>query len=206
MLAYKFPMEKFWLLDRPIDENYVFKNMESYAFIMHVIFRNIRLKDPRFPMPCLSMYKASCILNGIADNGRCLEASLYECYINEIDLKLIYDYYTWDQIIIDDVYVAWKDYLPRWFSDIIYNEYKAKCELKGDPVLYALQKGKFNSLYGMSVQKPVPIDIKEDYNTGEYEPDMDYLKNYEHNYEKHVKSRNSFLPYLWGVWVTSYAQ
>lgn len=173
---------------------------------MHVIFRNIRLKDPRFPMPCLSMYKASCILNGIADNGRCLEASLYECYINEIDLKLIYDYYTWDQIIIDDVYVAWKDYLPRWFSDIIYNEYKAKCELKGDQVLYALQKGKFNSLYGMSVQKPVPIDIKEDYKTGEYEPDMDYLKNYEHNYEKHVKSRNSFLPYQWGVWVTAYAQ
>ena len=207
MLAYKFPIEKFWLLDRPIDCDYVFKNMENWAFIMHVVFRNIRLKNPRFPMPCLSMYKASCILNGLAENGRCLEASLYECYINEIDLKLIYDYYTWDQIIIDDVYVSWKDYLPKWFSDIIYNEYKAKCELKGvDDVLYALEKAKFNSLYGMSVQKPVPIDIKEDYVTGEYEPDLDYEKNFEANYNKHLKNKNAFLPYQWGVWVTAYAQ
>ena len=207
MLAYKFPMEKFWKLDREIDHNYVFKNIDNWAFCLHVIFRNIKLKDPKFPMPCLSMYKASCILNGIADNGRCLEASLYECYINEIDLKLIYDYYTWDQIIIDDVYVAWKDYLPKWFSDIIYNEYKAKCELKGvDDVLYSLEKAKFNSLYGMCVQKPVPIDIKEDYKTGEYNSDLDYWDNFDKNYEKHVKNRNSFLPYQWGVWVTAYAQ
>ena len=207
MLAYKFPMEKFWKLDKEIDHNYVFQNIDNWAFCLHVIFRNIKLKDPKFPMPCLSMYKASCILNGIADNGRCLEASLYECYINEIDLKLIYDYYTWDQIIIDDVYVAWKDYLPKWFSDIIYNEYKAKCELKGvDDVLYSLEKAKFNSLYGMCVQKPVPVDIKEDYKTGEYNSDLDYWDNFDKNYEKHVKNRNSFLPYQWGVWVTAYAQ
>ena len=201
MLAYKFPMEKFWALDKTFEDcDYIFKNFNNWAFIMHIVFRNIRLKDPRFPMPCLSMYKASCILNGIADNGRCMEASLYEGYLNEIDLKLIYDYYEWDQIIIDDVYVSWKDYLPKWFSDIIYNEYKAKCELKGvDDVLYALEKAKFNSLYGMCVQKPVPVDIKENYKTGEYDADLDYQNNFEANYNKHIKNRNSFLPYQWGV-------
>ena len=58
----------------------------------------------------------------------------------------------------------------------------------------------------MCVQKPVPIEIKENYKTGEYDPDMEYEKQFEANYNKHVKNRNSFLPYQWGVWVTAYAQ
>ena len=208
MLAFKFPCEKFWALEKEFtDPWYVFKNMEDYAFIIHAVFVNIRLKDPRFPMPCLSMFKASAIINGIADNGRCMQASLYECYINEIDLKLISEYYVWDEMKLDNIYVAFKDYLPKWFSDIIYNEYKAKSELKfGDPVLYSLSKSRFNSLFGMCVQHPVSVNIEEDYKTGEYNPDMQFWEHFEENYNKHVKNKNSFLPYQWGVWVTAYAQ
>lgn len=209
MLAYKYPIEKFWPLEKTFDNpDYILKNSKDYAMIIHAVFVNIKLKDPRFPMPCLSMFKASAIINGIADNGRCMEASLYECYITEVDLELIAKYYKWDSCQFDNIYIAFKDYLPTWFSDIIYKEYKAKCELKGvDDILYALEKGKFNSLFGMCVQHPVSMDIKEDYKTGEYASDAaSFWDNFEENYNKHVKNKNSFLPYQWGVWVTAYAQ
>lgn len=208
MLAFKYPMESFWHVNKELDSPwYIFKNMDNYAFMLHVTFINIKLKDPKMPMPCLSMYKAECIINGVADNGRCLCADIYECYINEIDLKLIDTYYSYDSITIDNIYAAWKDYLPKWFSDIIYNEYKAKCELKGvDDVLYSLEKSKFNALFGMCVQHPVSPKIDENYETGEYETQLDFYDTFEEEYNKHVKNRNSFLPYQWGVWVTAYAQ
>ena len=208
MLAFKFPCEKYWDLKREFDStDYVFKNMETYAFSMHVIFVNIRLKDPKFPMPVLSMFKCAVCLNGIADNGRCLQASCYECYLNEIDLELIAKYYTWDKIHIDNIYVAFKDYLPKWFSDLIYEEYKNKCRLKyaNDPVALALCKSRFNALFGMCCQHPVSQDITEDYETGEYKSDEDFYDHFEENYNKHVKNRNSFLPYQWGCYITSYA-
>lgn len=54
----------------------------------------------------------------------------------------------------------------------------------------------------MMVQKPCKEDIKEDYQTGEYDVSNG---NYEELYDKYLKNRNSILNYAWGVYVTSYA-
>ena len=205
MLAFKYPMEEFFAIERTYNDfSFVHKN-ENYAFLCHCTFTNIRLKDPRFPMPVLSMYKAIGTYDPINDNGRAVSIKLCEYYLNEIDILLIEKYYVWDALLVDGVYIAWKDYLPRWFTDQIYDGYKKKSELKGvDDVLYSLEKSKFNAYFGMCVQKPVAVQIDEDYTTGEYKTNIDF--DYAAEYEKHVKNRNSFLPYQWGAWVTSYAQ
>ncbi len=205
MLAFKYPMEEFFAIERTYNDfSFVHKN-EDYAFLCHCTFTNIRLKDPRFPMPMLSMYKAIGTYDPINDNGRAVSIKLCEYYLNEIDIKLIEEYYEWDALLVDGVYIAFKDYLPRWFTDQIYDGYKKKSELKGvDDVLYSLEKSKFNAYFGMCVQKPVAVQIDEDYSTGEYKTNIDF--DYAAEYEKHVKNRNSFLPYQWGAWVTSYAQ
>ena len=211
MLAYKYPMEQFFAIEKTFtDLFYIKKNAEDYAFLCHCTFTNIRLKDPHFPMPILSMYKALCHVDAINDNGRATDVKIAEYYLNEIDLILIDKYYTWDSVLIDGVYIAWKDYLPRWFTDKAYEIYKDKCRLKGvDDVLYALTKSQFNALFGMCVQKPVAVQIDENYQAGcngedPYSNKLDF--DFEAEYEKHIKNRNSFLPYQWGVWVTAYAQ
>ena len=211
MLAFKYPMEEFFPIERTFDDLfYIKKNADDYAFICHCTFENIRLKDPRFPMPFLSMYKALCTIDAINDNGKATDIKLAEYYLNEIDLLLIDKYYTWDSLKIDGVYIAWKDYLPQWFTDKAYEIYTDKCRLKGvDDISYSLCKSQFNALYGMCVQKPVAVNIDENYTVGSNTDDP-YITNidfdFEAEYDKHVKNRNSFLPYQWGVWVTAYAQ
>lgn len=205
MLAFKYPSEKFWELDK-IYTNFDFVDHNpDYAFICHCTFQNIHLTDPRFPMPVLSMYKALGTYNPINDNGRAVSIDIAEYYLNEMDIKLIKKYYSWDKVVVDGIYVSYKDYLPRWFTDQIYEGYRKKSELHDtDPILYSIEKANFNSLYGMTVQHPVPQTIDEDYLTGTYNTKIDF--DYKTEYEKHVKNRNSFLPYQWGTWVTAYAQ
>lgn len=216
LLAYKYPAEKFWALNtrsngKPIDVDYIIKNMEEYAFLFKVVIVKPRLRDKKFPMPMLSLNKAQVAVNSILDNGRILECSVYEAYWNEIDLKLFLDYYDYDEIEISETHVAFKDYLPKWFTDYVFERYKKKCTLKegpgSDKVLYSIEKAKLNSLFGMAAQKPLSLDILENYETGEYtiqqELDNEVL---EEMYNKHVKNRNSFLPYCWGVWCTAYAE
>ena len=68
-----------------------------------------------------------------------------------------------------------------------------------------ISKGELNGIYGMMVQKMIQSMFEEDYETGLWN-DVLSESEYEEKLQKYYKSRNSFLPYQWGVWVTAYAQ
>ena len=55
----------------------------------------------------------------------------------------------------------------------------------------------------MCVQKPVKQVIEEDYSTGDFYIRQD--QDPREIYQKYIDSRNSILPYQWGVWITSFA-
>ena len=203
MLANKMPVDKFAPYPGRHNITQILEQAETYAFIFKLTMVNVRLKDPQFPMPPLQHYKCEECHQPVIDNGRILAAGYVEIYMNEVDLKLIHEYYTADMHLITDCYYAYKDYLPRWFTDYVFQCFVEKEQLKdGDPVLYNIAKARLNSLYGMCVQKPVKDDIIEDYKTGEYEIAG---KDPEALYQKYIENHNSILPYQWGVWVTSYA-
>ena len=204
MLSEKYPMERFNPLDESVKPEYILENAEDYAFIFTLILKDVHLKDDKIPMPCLQMSKSETI-NAIEDNGRILAAKMVIIKTNEIDLSVIMEQYQADGgAICTGVYFAEKDYLPRWFTDYVFECYTDKCKLKdGDPVLYSIAKAKVNSLYGMLCQKPCKLLIEEDYQTGDYSPNEEMTL--EEMYSKYVKKHTSILPYQWGVWVTSYA-
>jgi hypothetical protein len=206
ILAYKYPCERFWDLPREnVQPDYIMRNMEKYAFIFKMCARKVRLKDPRFPMPAISYSKCVVDINVVKDNGRVLQADYIEIYLTEIDFKTIYEMYDFDELELKEVKCALKDYLPKWFTDYVYSRYQIKTQLKNiDPVLYAIEKAKLNSCFGMCAQKPVKPDIIEDYETGEFKDSTGF--DYEKEYQKHLQNRNSFLPYCIGVYVTSFAQ
>lgn len=202
MLSEKYPMERFAPLEENVTPDFIIRNSEQYAYIFKLIMMKPELKDKNIPMPVLQMSKAKSI-NAIEDNGRILQAEMVELYTNETDLQVICEQYKFKGLCTD-VYYSEKGYLPRWFTDYVFQCYKDKCELKdGDPVLYSIAKSKLNALYGMTVQKPVKQMIDEDYQTGEYSINKEVDEA--ELYEKYVKKYTSILPYQWGVWVTSYA-
>lgn len=203
LLAFKYPMERFTQFENCKPE-FILENAENYAYIFKLILVKPRLKNDFIPMPTLQKSKAVKILNGVEDNGRLLCAGYVEIYLNEVDLGVILKQYDYDFAYCVDVYFSKKDYLPRWFTDFVFQCFVDKTQLKGgDAVLYSIAKAKLNALYGMCCQKPVKQVIEEDYLSGKYS--IDDKQDEETIYQKYIDNRNSVLPYQWGVWCTSYS-
>lgn len=203
LISEKYPAEKFTPINTTIDKILTIK--DDYAFMFVATLIGVRLKDPRSPMPVLQASKAREIVNGITDNGRILQADAVVIPLTEIDLFLIDKYYTYskEQSEVSNCIFAAKNYLPRWFTDFVFDLFKNKTALKGgDPVLYALAKAMLNSCYGMCVQHVMKDEIVEDYETGEYHEE--YARSPK-EYEKYLKRGTTFLPYQIGIWCTCYA-
>lgn len=203
LLYSKYPRSKFF--EVPFNNiDTILKQSDSYAFMIKIIMKNVRLKDFGEPMPLLQAGKCTQILNAVVDNGRVLECAYCEIALTEIDLLMIKKQYYFDYAI-SKCYCATKDYLPIWFRKYVLTCYKDKSELKGgDPVKYAIAKGKLNSLYGMCVQKNLRELIKEDYESGEYSKNLP--EDLEKFYKKYIGNEKQVLPYQWGVWCTAYAR
>ena len=122
MLGYKFPMEKFTSTDN-CDKGFILDSMNEYAFMFKFVAVNIRLKDDSIPMPALQYSKAVKIINPILDNGRVLCANYISIYLNEYDLAVINEQYNMDRHICTEVEYATKAYLPRWFTDFIFDSF-----------------------------------------------------------------------------------
>ena len=203
MIGYKFPVERFTEINNCYIDD-ILKHSEKYAFIFNFIATGVKIKSDSIVMPTLQNSRAVKVINPVLDNGRILACEYVSIWLTEIDLKLIKEHYDIERHICLHVMVAKKGYLPRWFTDFVYQCFKDKTQFKGgDPVLYAIAKAKLNSLYGMCVQHPIREDIIEHYETGQYTIDHD--KDMQDEYRKYVNRITSILPYQWGVWVTAYA-
>lgn len=208
--AGKMPMERYTHLKGSYTKEQILKwYQKDYSVLMTVKLTNVHLKNAKMPMPYIQQAgeRVSEIVNGIFDNGRVLDCQSITMEITEIDLFMIDRYYTADEWYITDVYIAVKDYLPRWFTDYVFNLYVEKCKLKGgDKVLYDISKTRVNGCFGLCSQHPVPDEIKEDYNTGEYYQDKRTMTDLKNEYEKYINRKNSILPYQWGIYICALAR
>ena len=203
MLSERFGSEKFTKMkDRSMWD--ILKDKENNAYFFKLIGYKVKLKDPLFPMPALQFSKCTKTINADVDNGRITSADYIEVWLTDPDLEVIADCYDIERHICVNVYASHKEYLPRWFTDYVYELFEQKTMLKGgDRVQYNVAKGKLNSLYGMTVQRPVPYNIVENYETGEFSEDDN--QDPEHEYEKYGKRHTNVLNYQIGVFVTDYA-
>ena len=137
------------------------------------------------------------------NNGRVYSADYLSIVITNIDWEIIKKTYDWSNIRITRIKYFYKNYLPKPIIQSIVNLYKTKTTLKnvdGKHAEYMHAKGMLNSVYGMCV-----TDIVKDENT--YIDDWQTKKaNADEIIDKYNKSRNRFLFYPWGVFVTAYAR
>ena len=209
MLAFKYPMEKFHKIpDCHIDH---ILNSKSHAFMFKLIGYKVKLKNPNHVMPALQYSKCEACVNPVIDNGRLLEVDYIEIYLNEIDLEVVNEQYSFEGEMCVEVECAYKDYLPRWFTDYVFNLFKEKCRLSltDDEINYMVQKGKINGCFGMCVQKSLKEMIVESYDEDNEHKSGDYYiaesENPKKDYQKYLDKRGNILLYQHGVWITSYA-
>ena len=199
----EFPVSEFFHAGSlSFDELMYLINIRKKAVLMRISITNIRLTDELWGAPYLSRDKCRRIENGVYDNGRILEADYLETTITDIDLKIILDQYSFDDMCAFDVAYARYGKLPECFIKEVKEYYRAKTELKnvdGQEIYYMKAKNKLNSLYGMCAQDPVKqstIFDNGDWRTAE-NPVEELLK---------ASNAKAFLCYQWGVWVTAWAR
>ena len=199
------PMSEFYLEERQVTIDWVLDLVYKYrkAVLIRIRFDNIELKDKLWGAPYLSRDKSRHVYNGIYDNGRILEADSLETTLTDIDLKIVLSEYTFTNCEIIDCASAKYGYMPRQLRDLNIFLYKNKTELKGIPdqeIYYFKSKALLNSIYGMSVQRPIrqPI-LYEDhiFKVDTSKDSQDLLAKY---------YRRAFMSYAWGVWTTANAR
>ena len=191
-------------------EEYDFER-EGYAVLFRVRLMNVRYIGT-CGNPYISFSKCINIIHKgkIIDNGRVMYAQGVELALTDIDWKIIQNEYIFDEVYYSDIYVSRYGYLPQEYKEIIMQYYKGKTELKGvDAYNYMKSKNKLNSLYGMMVTNI--LQLTTEYKDNEYveektlTPDEEKARN-EELLNKYYKSRNNFLSYQWGIWVTAHAR
>lgn len=228
MFLRKFPVSKF----TPYGEIESMTEFESllaeYACLFRVIFSGLEVRD-NIGMPYIAISKATSHSKHLSlDNGRVLSVINREdrendrgyiaLTLTDVDFKIIKEQYTWDDMSISDFHIATYGYLPEALLSQVMAYFRAKTELKdkikeaekrGDEeeaanlaYLYAKSKNRLNGIFGMCYTNPVHnvISINED---GEWIEDVPEIAD---ALKKYWKSRNSFLVYAWGVWITAWAR
>jgi len=200
MVSEKFPMSRFKEVEiKSIEEldQYCLK----YAVVFDVQFKNLEWKLSQETY--ISESKCFEVSNPTINNGRIVRADSISTTITEIDYEIMKQVYSWEGIAIGKVRFAHKNYLPKPIIKSILDLYQDKTILKGvegSEVEYMLSKGMLNSIYGMSVTDIVKDNAIYDDEWGTEKVDVtEEITNYN-------ESKNRFLFYAWGLWVTAYAR
>ena len=204
MMIDDYPIGKFTECNIDTDEKLQYY-MDNFCCVFDVTFNNI-YADKNNVIPYIDIahcYKKTNIIN---DNGRIIKADTISIVCTNIDLEIIFDTYNFDDFEINASIYAEKGKLPKEFREKVMEYFILKTQLKGidgKEYEYMKSKNRLNSSYGMSVTSIVHSDI--DYNI--YTMEWTELKgDTESALEDFYKSRNNFLPYQWGVFVTANAR
>lgn len=174
---------------------------ERYCMLFEIKFTNIRSKIPQENY--ISESKCYILQNPIINNGRVYSADELAITLTDVDYDIISQCYEWDEISISNANRFHRGYLPKSIIESILKLYEDKTVLKdvaGKEVEYLLSKGMLNSVYGMCV-----TDIVKDNHVYIDEWDKEPA-NVEEQIDKYNNSKNRFLYYAWGVWVTAYSR
>lgn len=219
MLQKKFPMSRF--VNTRISSESELKNAIAkgeYAYLISCTIKNINIKT-ECTIPYIAYAKLTKKLGVRKDNGRVLSADTISMVITDIDYRIISQQYDYDEndFEIDAIYRAKYEYLPNEFRKYIFDRYIRKCDLKpddsgiweyGDKYLYNKEKNKINANFGMTLTDIVHDEIlytpdKPDKNGSPFHKEE---KEKDVALRNHYKSRNTFLVYQWGVWVTAWCR
>ena len=183
--------------DRPVPEQ-----VGDRAAMIDVTFTGLRC---RYDFPAISESRCANISEPDIDNGRVFSASAVRVLITDVDYRTITRNYDIGSEYVHSISVASSGYLPTALTGAILDFYRDKTTLKGVAGCedqYKAAKEDLNAIYGMMGTDPVRDEFVSD-QRGFVEPVYVPLAQ---SIDDANKSRNRFLFYPWGAWVTAYSR
>ena len=182
------------------------RDLSEYALLMEVRFIDIKYVGacgiPYIPLSKCKKYSDE----KIVDNGRILKADFLEMILTDIDYKIIMEEYKPKDVYIKNIYASRYAPLSDKIKKVVMDYYRKKTLLKGDKnsvYEYNKSKNSLNSCFGCMVMRIDQSEVSYNPVTNEYTvkaPDL------EETLSKFYKSRNNFLSYQHGVWITANAR
>lgn len=207
MLYEYYPMGKFCDVTLDTQEKLDYYT-SKYCVIMECTFYDIQLDTFKTPIPYIDIAHCNSMRNVKNDNGRVLSADCATMQLTELDLQIIRDTYKTNggkiKFHVERAMYSKRGYLPFELLQTMLDYYEQKTSLSGsveDFYLYCKSKNKLNAIFGMMVTDILHSMIT--YLNGEWDiekPDISAALDHYYN------SRNNFLHYPWGVYITAHAR
>lgn len=203
MVSEKFPMSSGVHVPVKSQKQFEFY-ISKYCCVFDIEFTKLSSKQAQ-DTP-LSVSKCFYKENVTENNGRVFAADKVITTITDVDYTVLKMFYRWESAKVVDMWCYRKEYLPTEFVKSILGLYANKTTLKGvqgKEVEYLNSKEMLNSCYGMCVTNPLRDEFtyNGDWDVSHLTPDK--IKE---TLDRYNDSRNRFLFYPWGVFVTAYAR
>lgn len=202
MLSEKFPMGKGFRVNNVSRETF---NKLANNFLMVFDVKMIGVSPKIMCDNPISISRCYHCTGYTVNNGRVVFADELALTCTSIDLQIYLAFYNIEHLEIANTICYSKGYLPKNFILSILKVYNDKTKLKGvqgKEKEYLHSKELLNSMYGMSVtdiiQDLITYDNIDEW--GEEIQDKQELLN------KYNDSKDRFLFYPWGIFVTAYAR
>lgn len=214
------PMSRFFYdKDMDLDKLLDLINRRHRAVVFRARLHDVKLLDPTWPVPYISKSKCRKLSpDALIDNGRVLSCSWCDVTINDIDLEILLQEYSFDMEVMGGAHARYGK-LPEPIREVCQQYYERKTALKGidpreDPdaeYFYNKFKNKLNSIYGCMAQDPVKVSLlfeggqfREDYEGTNMDDPEEADAFLQALLDKHHK--NAPLAYQWGCWITAWAR
>lgn len=214
ILVEDFPLSKPITIEEPEVKhlNYLMKNKN--LFIIDLNITDVEYKGLGYftyiPIAkCLGQNGAE------TENGRIVKAKALRLCVTSVDFELMLRNYKFKISKIHSiVYHTKKGLLPESFRKFVIELYKLKTTLKGiqgKEVEYMQSKERINSVYGMCVTNPLNDviefdDVSKEWIKNEMKKTYDNEAQIQIELEQVYRSRNHFMAYEVGVWISAYAR
>lgn len=194
---------RFVKLDNSYNYNLFIETLDfnNYAFYGEFYFHNLRRTTTH---SIESLSKTVQYMDYIEDNGRIAYSRLMSTWLTEQDWLTYKEFYQFDRYEIKTLYIAKKEYLPRYILDELIHNYTQKAILKQQGKNYSIEKSYTNAVYGIFVTK-MPIKdviLSEDMLTTTQDKDM----NVEYQKRLEDKKNKEIFPPQVGCWVSAYSR
>ena len=207
MMFDRYPFAAFGKMDVAY---YLNHDMSEYALILKVAFFNIRYdtKGKYFcGMPYIALAKCNKYsANRVIDNGRVIFSEFLEITVTNLDLDIIRKEYLFDDIKVGEIWASKASNLSKEIRNTTMDYFRAKTLLDGDEkhiYEYMKYKALLNSIFGCMVMRVDQTLIKWDPVKKIYVDDTPKLEEALANF---YKSRNNFLQYQQGLFITAAAR
>lgn len=214
MLMRLYPVSKFSYYGEIESVEEFLDVLEQFACLFRVTFKGLKVKRST-PMPYIPISKCYAYDHTVLDNGRVLSGNI-SMTITDIDFKIIEQEYSWEGMAVSDMHTAYYGYLPEELRKVVLGFFDRKTILKDEIAhetddealanlnyLYGKSKNRLNGIFGMTYTDPIRTTISMDSEGKWHEESPADLEKTLH---KVTTSRNNFLYYAWGVWITCWAR